>query len=276
MALQGNLRDFSITQLLNLIHLARKTGTLIIDQSGNLISLYFLEGKFSYAQDGNEHVSLAYILHKTHKLSVQQFRLIKERASGMEDKELGLLLINGNYLNQREIISSLQSYYISILQDLFDRSEGSFTFKNQIKPPNGRIIVRINLENIIIEGTRRMREFEHLLDEIPTLEMALKFTDRPDANIRNVNLSVNEWRVVSYINPKNTMRQIANTIHMSEIEMRRIVYGLLQAGLLEITRPEGGFFRDNKQHSLPTSKFGVTQDEQKSLINRIIERIRSI
>ena len=31
MALKGNLHDFSITQLLNLIHLARKTGTLAID-----------------------------------------------------------------------------------------------------------------------------------------------------------------------------------------------------------------------------------------------------
>jgi hypothetical protein len=31
MALRGNLRDFTITQLLNLINLAGKTGTLIVD-----------------------------------------------------------------------------------------------------------------------------------------------------------------------------------------------------------------------------------------------------
>jgi hypothetical protein len=276
MALQGNLRDFSITQLLNLIHLARKTGSLIIDQSSNPISLYFIDGKYSYAQDGNENISLAFILHKSHRLSVQQFRLIKERASGMDDKELGLLLINGNYLNQREILSSLQHHYISILHDLFDRSDGAFIFKNEDEPPNGKITVRINLENIIIEGTRRMQELEHLQDEIPSLDMALKFTDRPDSNIRNVNLSVNEWRVVSYINPKNTMRQIAFTIHMSEMEIRRIVYGLLQAGLVEITRPEGALSPDNAQHSLSSSKLGFSPDEQKSLINRIIERIRSL
>ncbi|MBE0409331.1 MAG: DUF4388 domain-containing protein [Anaerolineales bacterium] len=274
MALQGNLRDFSITQLLNLIHLAQKTGSLTIDQPGNLISLYFREGKFSYAQNGSDPVSLAFILHKAHKLSVQQFRLIKERASGMNDKELGLLLINGNYLNQREILASLQSHYISILEELFDWSEGFFTFRNQIQPPNGKISVRINLENIIIEGTRRMRELEQLQDEIPSLEMALKFTDRPDSNIRNVNLSVNEWRVVSYINPRNTMRQIATTTHMSDLEIRRIVYGLLQAGLVEITPPEGISPPDKLHQGL--SKLSVSQDEQKNLINRIIERIRSL
>ena len=31
MALRGNLRDFTITQLLNLINLAQKTGTLVVD-----------------------------------------------------------------------------------------------------------------------------------------------------------------------------------------------------------------------------------------------------
>ena len=31
MALRGNLRDFTVTQLLNLINLAQKTGTLVVD-----------------------------------------------------------------------------------------------------------------------------------------------------------------------------------------------------------------------------------------------------
>jgi hypothetical protein len=34
MALKGNLRDFSTTQLLNLINLARKTGALTIEAQG--------------------------------------------------------------------------------------------------------------------------------------------------------------------------------------------------------------------------------------------------
>jgi hypothetical protein len=95
-------------------------------------------------------------------------------------------------------------------------------------PPEDRINVRLDLENIIIEGSRQLREWEQLQDEIPSLDMALKFTDRP---LKNVNLSVEEWRVVSYINPRNTMKQIAQTNKMNDLDVRRIVYGLLQAGL---------------------------------------------
>jgi hypothetical protein len=49
MALKGNLKDFSTTQLLNLIHLARKTGTLTIQVPSGVTTLYFREGKLVYA-----------------------------------------------------------------------------------------------------------------------------------------------------------------------------------------------------------------------------------
>jgi hypothetical protein len=50
MALKGNLHDFSITQLLNLIHLARKTGTLAIDGKNSATRASFREGKLVFAQ----------------------------------------------------------------------------------------------------------------------------------------------------------------------------------------------------------------------------------
>jgi hypothetical protein len=239
MALKGNLRDFTITQLLNLINLARKTGTLIVEGPSEKVWVSFRDGKLAYAQMGHEDNSLATVLYRANKLTVAQHRAIKSRAGNMSDKELGLLLINANYINQQDIITSLQNYFVSVVNRLFTWVEGNFRFENELLPPEDKITVRISLENIIIEGTRRMREWEQLQDEIPSLEMALKFADRPGTNIRNVNLSVEEWRVVSYINPRNTIRQIARATKMNDLEIRRIVYSLLQAGLVEIIRPEG-------------------------------------
>ncbi len=92
-------------------------------------------------------------------------------------------------------------------------------------------MVRVDLENLIIEGARQLKEMVQLQEEIPSLDMALKFTDRPGANLRNINLNVEEWRVVSFINPKNSIRQIARTTKMDDLQIRRVVYSLLQAGL---------------------------------------------
>jgi len=273
MALKGNLRDFSVTQLLNLINLARKTGTLIVETPGEKVMVSFREGKLSYAQDGHEDNSLAAILYRSKKLSASQYNTLKERSGKISDKELGLLLVNANYIDQQGILNSLQSYFLGIVNRLFTWVEGLFRFENDLLPPGDKITVRVNLENIIIEGSRRLREWEQLLDEIPSLDMALKFADRPDANIRKFNLSVEEWRVVSFVNPRNTIKQITQATNKTDLEIRRIVYGLLQAGLVEIVRPEGVVVPQTPVRPMAAE---TSVAEQKSIINRLITRIRSL
>ena len=275
MALKGDLRDFSVTQLLNLINLAQKSGSLNVRGTNGAVTIFFNGGKLSYAQVGKNDNSLAAILHHSDKLSLAQYRAIKARTGAISDKELGLLLINANYISRQDIILSLQNYFIGIIEQLFTWVEGIFQFENDAKPPNDKVMVRVSLENIILEGSRHMREWEHLQDEIPSLDMALKFVDRPGANIRNVHLSVDEWRVVSYVNPKNTMRQIARATKLNDLEFRRIAYSLLQAGFVEIIRPDGVPRYSNTQGSISVSNT-ASKEEQKSLVNRIIARIRSL
>ncbi len=271
MALKGNLRDFSINQLLNLINLAKKTGTLVVECPGDSARVSFREGKLAYSKMDSDKDNLAAILHRSKKLSRSHYNTIQSRAESMSDKELGLLLINANYLTQEDILASLRSEFVGVLHRIFTWVEGLFRFEDEVMPSDGKITLQIGLENIIIEGSRRLREWEQLQDELPSLDIALRFTDRPGADIRKVNLSVEEWRVVSYIDPKNTIKQIATTTKMNDLEIRRIVYGLLQAGLVELVRPEGVVLERQKP-SLPVED----AEEQKSLVNKLITRIRSL
>lgn len=272
MALKGNLRDFTITQLLNLINLAGKTGTLVIEGSANVAKITFREGKLVYAQMDHLDNSLAGILRRSKKITARQYTILSERAANMSDKELGILLINAGYLNQYDIIESLQQYFISIVRQLFTWVDGFFNFQVNSLPPPDKIPIRMDLENLIIEGSRQIREWEQLQQEIPSLDMSLKFSERPGINIRNITLSVEEWRVVYYVNPKNTMRQIAKATKLNDLEIRRIVFSLLQAGLVEIIRPGEKPMPAAKPRTIPV----VPKKEQKSLINRIIDRIRTI
>jgi hypothetical protein len=273
MPLKGNLKDFAFTQLLNLVNLAHKTGSLIIDGSDDQAQITFKEGKLAFARMGKLDGSLAAVLQRNKKINPVQYRTIKERASKMSDKELGLLLINAGYLKQEDIIVSLQQYFLAIVRQLFTWNEANFHFDQDLMAPEDKITVRVSLENLIIEGVRQSKEWEQLTDEIPSLDMALKFADRPGANLNNVNLSVEEWRVVSYINPKNTIRQISRATKMNDLEIRRVVYGLVQAGLVEIIRPQGlPIPTPAGRSAFPTQN----REEQKSLVNRLINRIRSL
>ncbi len=83
-----------------------------------------------------------------------------------------------------------------------------------------------------------------------------------------------EWRVVSFIDPRNTIRQIAKANKLSDLDVRKIVFGLLQAGLVELARPVG--------QARPAPPGGARpappqdKEKQKSLVNRLISRIRSL
>ncbi len=116
----------------------------------------FREGKLAYAQIGSEENSLAAILHKANKLNVNQYRAIAERAGQMTDKELGLLLINAGYVSQEDILLNLQTYFTDVIRRLFTWVEGFFRFENDMLPPDDRINVRLDLENLIIEGSRQL------------------------------------------------------------------------------------------------------------------------
>jgi hypothetical protein len=275
MAIKGNLHDFTLTQLLNLINLAQKTGTLVVEGSNDSVEVFFTNGKLAYAQTGQEDNSLVGILHKAQLLSANQYRGIKANVNGMSDKELGLLLINANYFSQQEILTSLQIHFIDVLKRLFTWMEGFFQFETNVSPPEDKITVRVNLENLILEGSRQAQELEHLEEEIPSLEIGIKFVERPGGNIANLKLSQAEWKVIPYVDPKNNLKQIARVTDLTDFEIRQVVYSLLQAGIIEMVRPtlpEGM----PPPKRIPDPIVKGDKEEGKSILTRIINRVRKL
>jgi len=280
MALKGNLRDFSTTQLLNLVNLAKKTGTLVIEGPGQAAQMAFRNGKLVHAQMGNEDGNLTAILRKSGKISEEQAKVLRARAATASDKELGLLLINAGYVSQQDILQSIRGHLLDVVYRLFTWVEGMFRFEPTMMPGDDKIVVPVELENVIIEGSRRMRELERLSEELPNLDMALKFVERPNVNIKTMNLSAEEWRVVSFINPKNSMKAIAKANNLSDLDIRKVIYGLLQAGLIEVVRPEG------MARAQPVTSAGKKaaaaaattegKAQQAGVVNKLIARIRSL
>jgi hypothetical protein len=294
MPLKGNLADFSTTQILNLISLARKTGTLrvyepvvtkemIKDGQGRprpkvipgkeRAHIAFREGRLILAAMGEQDGHLANVLHKAGKLNAEQTRVIRERGSKYSDKALALMLINANYVTQADIVRSIQQHTLDIVFDVMTWGEEPFIFEDNTVPPPERITVPIDLKNVIIEGTRRAKEVKPLEEELPNLDMALKFPDAPGDKFRGIHLGVEEWRVVSFINPKNSIRQIAKACNMTDTEIRRIVYGLLQAGLVELVKPPGMQAPQAKTANAarrPTRAPAV----EKSVVQRLIAKIK--
>ncbi len=269
--MRGQLKDFNVTQLFNLINLARKTGVLTLTGRDKKAEICFKEGKLVSAYMGGQDEGLVGMLRKAGKVTEEQSRVIRSRSKTDSDKELGLLLINAGHVTQDDIVQSVRSHTLDVVYLVFTWTDGSFHFQPNKLPAEGAITVPINLENIIMEGSRRVKEYEILQNELPDLDMALKFTERPDASLHDINLSVEEWRVISFINPRNSIRQIAQANSLSDFEIRRIVYGLLSAGLVELVLPEGA-----ERAATPPKGLSAPPPVKRGLILRLIDRVRRI
>ncbi|MBI5033438.1 MAG: DUF4388 domain-containing protein [Chloroflexi bacterium] len=271
MALKGNLKDVGLNQLLNLIYLARKTGALTVqsDGGGGSAHLFFREGKLIQASMGSQVTRLTDIMMKVGKLTADQAKAVRARSQVDTDKELGLLMIQSGMLNQNDIIQGVKSYLLESVYQLFTWRNGAFRFDANVLPPEERITVAVSLDHLIIEGSRRVQEWEQLRDELPDLDVPLRFVERPETNLRNINLSVEQWKVISFINARNTIRQIANFLKIDEFQIRRVVYGLQSAGLVEVMATAGG----GPVAPLPPPP---PPPVGRSVLLRVIDRLRKI
>ena len=274
MALQGNLSEFSFVQLLNLVNLAKKTGALYVEgaNQGSALRLFFRDGKMSQVLINDKEIPLIRMLARAKVIPNAQAASMCERYKQISDKELGIILINSGLLTQEKIFAGIESFFREILQGIFLWKEGSFHFAINEFPSNGVIQARMDLENVILEGSRQMVEQQELLAEIPSLDLALKFADRPGIDIHKINLIAEEWRVVSVVNPKNTIQQIASAARLSDFQARRAVLNLLQAGLVELIRPSGLPVNPTEASMKVPQRSFLDQ----SLLNRVIERIKAI
>lgn len=291
MPIQGNLRDFSTTQLLNLINLSGRTGVLRIfegvptgdkDANGNeklqpgkeRANVLFKGGKLVYASAAGQMSDLIAVLNKGGKLNENQAKVLRERAKGTGDKALAMRLIGANYVNRNDIVACVQQYILDIVYNVMMWNREPFRFDENVNVDAAdRILVPIDLQNVIIEGARRLKELDEIAKHIDNLDLCLRFPDNPKEKYAGVHLSVEEWRVVQFVNPKNTIRQIAKANNMSETEIRRIVYGLEQAGLVEIMRPttapKATTPRDEKRKA-------AQQPVQRQVVNRLIDKLKSL
>ena len=158
MALHGNLRDFSLSQIFNIISLAKKNGALIIECNDDTFILYFKDGSIINVELVADDNSLASVLFKSEHINEAQFKILKDKASNLSDKELGIILVNAGYIRQEEIFKYLKNYFLSLVKRLYLVDEARFYFDPNRTVSRGKINVQLNLDNLIIESSRFVRE----------------------------------------------------------------------------------------------------------------------
>lgn len=237
MALVGNLRDFGLSEFLYLVDRGAKTGRLTLQKPGDRAELYFNSGKLVYATHFNQNERIGDILVRMGRITREQCNTALQIQHTQElNKPLGQIMVEHGMVTLTEINRCVRLQIEEITYGLFGWQEGDFRFEPDMAPPNESVTIPLSIENLIMEGTRRIDEWARIRDRIPSLDVIVKFSERPHEKAKGVNLTPDEWRVFARINGASSIRQISMQTGLGDFEAARIIYGFLSAGLVSLTQ----------------------------------------
>ncbi len=229
-SLRGSLTSFRLPDILTLLSSVRKSGTLTLTNDSSEATVFFASGAVVYAGSNQESLRLSATLLRRKRISPEQRDAIDAL---MRDQggRFGQLAVKQGLLTDEQLHDFLKVQVSEILYDCFVWPAGTFAFIDDTELPPYAVTISIDLANLIMEGARRIAEWEECARLLPDSNVIFRVVSNPDAE--KITLSQDEWRILFLINGRRTLSELANDAGEEPLHVYRVVYGLFANKLIE-------------------------------------------
>jgi uncharacterized protein DUF4388 len=253
MALQGNLRDFSVSEILQLLGTQHKTGCLLLQRDGEKCVVYVNDGRIVSARDPGLRAEdpMVRFLRMIHRLTDEQYEglltLHRETGRDLED-----LLINGTYMDQQELTSYVERQILDSLFRLSHWDSGSYLFDPSMTWKGARL-VSLSIEGALIESARRADEHKRHRGIFADPHQLMGVRDLPDPDEQ---LSDEERELFGIVDGKHTVGEITEAASMTEYEAHEALHRMVEAQWLEFVgrREPGAVAPEPVQRAMPRAR----------------------
>jgi len=239
MALKGSLKDFSLPDLFQLLNFGKKNGTLNLIRGQARGYICFRNGEVFFATTNWKRQSLGMKLLGAGIITRAQLEealeLQKTTARG---QRLGQLLIRLGYITKEQLEVFVEEQIQDAVFEMLRWTDGEFEFQPGVVFPEEDIGLSISTEELIMEGSRRLDEWNRIEKKIPNLDAVFKMTSMQGREAAQISLTPEEWMVLTHVDGEKTVRQIVEKTGMSTLHTCKILYGLISSGLLENVTPD--------------------------------------
>ena len=234
MALSGNLDDFSLPEILQLIAVQQKSGVLKLTAGDDVAVIFFEGGKIVSTRDRrrNARDPLKPFLVRTGRLTPAQLKQI-ETIEAESRRELTDILLTGNYLNHEDLAEALEQQIQDTLHQLLTWKTGSYHFSGDSRTvPKFAVNVRLHTEGLLMESMRRIDEFIRYRETLSSPAMVL----RPKALATPPkDMSPQEQRILPLVDGLRPLRDILAQSRLVEFEAYEALQHLLDLGVIEVS-----------------------------------------
>jgi hypothetical protein len=233
-SLRGSLTSFRLPDVLTFLASARKNGTLTLTSGGNESIVYYDNGSVVYAGSNQESLRLSAVLLRKKKISTVQRDAI-DTLMHAEGGRFGQIAVQQGMLTDEQLRDFLKVQVSEIIYDSFVWPGGMFAFIDDTVLPPYAVTIAVDLSNLIMEGARRIEEWEECVRLLPDSSVVFKVVSNPDAE--KITLSLDEWKILFLINGRRKLGELAKDADEEPLHVYRVVYGLFGNKLIEVVTP---------------------------------------
>jgi len=171
MSLSGTITTYPLPDLLQWLAMTRKTGIVSLVSGEITVTLVFRDGILLTASSSDASRRLGqYLLAQGLITEPQLAEVLDLQAGDMDGQRLGQILTEREFLSEDDISGALRDGTREIVYDLFLLEEAMFHFSPEIQPPEGSILVELNIrvDSLIMEGARRLDEWQRFREVLPS------------------------------------------------------------------------------------------------------------
>jgi Domain of unknown function (DUF4388)/FHA domain len=232
--LRGDIAAFRLADVLAFLSNTRKTGTLLLTHAERQAQLFFEDGALVYAGSNQEQFRLGSILLRKKKITAEQRDRIDELML-RDGGRFGELAVQENVLTSEQLNDFLKVQVSEIVYDAFVWDGGTFAFAHELALPPYAVTIAIDLPNLIMEGARRIEEWEQCLRLLPNKNVVFRVVATP--RDEKITLTVDEWKILFLINGQRSLEDLCADAD-EPLRVYRVVYGLYANKLIEKVRSE--------------------------------------
>jgi hypothetical protein len=237
MALEGTFRDFHIADIVQLIGLQRKSGTLTLEGEDETLTVTFQDGAVVWAQSGRDpwERRIAHVLTLRGLVTSAQ---LQEALTAQKDskKKLPTILAERGFLQKKDWESVLAQEVEEAVYRPFRWAAGRYRFVPEAADLAEGKIGPLGAENVLMEGIRRVDEWPMILEKIPSTAMVFKVGSRA-TKLTPRNIEPGEVKMLDLVDGKRTVQELTDASGLGEFEAMRSLASLVEAGAIASVGP---------------------------------------
>jgi hypothetical protein len=242
-ALEGNLKDFSLADVFRLLASGTKSGILHVQGTEAEGIVCFRDGRVLYARSHGASEPAAKQLVSAGIISEKQLRqaqgLMKIQKKDKAERRLGQILVDEGYVEAPVLEAYIQGQISDALFDLLRWEEGQIRFDADQDSGDVDLGLAVSIDAVLADSARRIELWNKIKEKIPSMETRFAMSSTPGQKPTDIHLKPREWMLLCNLHGSRSVRELVSLTGYSDFETARVLYGMYAGGLIEKVGPAG-------------------------------------